>query len=391
MKPSFDTWTIIFLFAAVQGIFVSAVLLFKKDKHPARKLLAVVSFLFSLILIEYTLFWTHYDFYFPYVLGWGPCFIFLFGPLFYLYFRSAFGADHFTRKDLLHFIPFVLAVLKASPFLFASLQWKQDLMLKKISLDGDYFFLYEWTGIAHMLIYLTFILKQFNALSVIDKEVKAWFRWLTGFFMAFILSYASYFILSRFPFFNPSWDYAISFSMTFFIYFLAWFGYMQPKVFSGFSVFEKGGRHANSFNRENPTIAIERKHSAEEIKYKNSPVSKESGAGIAEQIQAIMVSQKLYLQSDLSLPKLSQACGFSKHYISQAINENMGMNFFEYVNSLRIEEAKALLKRSKEELTVIEIAYQVGYNNKVSFNKAFKNFTGLTPTEYRINHSGKPL
>lgn len=369
MKPSFDTWTIIFLFAAIQGIFVSAVLLFKKEKHPSRKILAVISFLFSVILIEYTLFWTHYDYYFPWLIGWAPCFIFLFGPLFYLYFRNVFGGKYFRKKDLFHLIVFAIAVIFSSSLLFASLEWKQDLLAKKQTLGISYYYLIDWIGIAHMSIYLFFNFRDFYALSRTEPEVKNWFRWVNGFFAAFILSYLSYFILSKFSFFNPSWDYAISFSMMFFIYFLAWFGYMQPKVFSGFNLFE---------SRINDSVA-----NTETKKYKNSPVSSMVGAELAEKINEIMDQKKLYLESDISLDTLARSCGFSKHHISQVINENMKMNFFEYINSLRINEAKELLTRPKEELTIIEIAYQVGYNNKVSFNKAFKNITGVTPTEYR--------
>ncbi len=60
------------------------------------------------------------------------------------------------------------------------------------------------------------------------------------------------------------------------------------------------------------------------------------------------------------------------------------MSFFEYINSLRVEEAKLLLKQtSKKQLTVIEIAYMVGFNNKVSFNSTFKKITGQTPSEFR--------
>ena len=70
------------------------------------------------------------------------------------------------------------------------------------------------------------------------------------------------------------------------------------------------------------------------------------------------------------------------------INEHLGASFFEYVNQLRIEEAKRLLtETTRSDLHVIEAAYMVGFNNKVSFNTAFKKATGMTPTEYRRNHA----
>jgi AraC-like DNA-binding protein len=57
------------------------------------------------------------------------------------------------------------------------------------------------------------------------------------------------------------------------------------------------------------------------------------------------------------------------------------------VNQLRVEEAKALLaETTRSDLHVIEVAYAVGFNNKMSFNAAFKKATGMTPTEYRRNH-----
>jgi AraC-like DNA-binding protein len=59
------------------------------------------------------------------------------------------------------------------------------------------------------------------------------------------------------------------------------------------------------------------------------------------------------------------------------------MNFFELINKFRIEEAiNLLLEDENGNLNIIDIAYEVGYNNKVTFNKAFKKNTSLTPTEF---------
>jgi YesN/AraC family two-component response regulator len=73
----------------------------------------------------------------------------------------------------------------------------------------------------------------------------------------------------------------------------------------------------------------------------------------------------------------------TRHNTSQLINEHFNMSFREFVNSHRIQEAKELLEE-KTELNIIDVAYEVGYNNKVSFNKAFKKDTQLTPSEYLL-------
>jgi len=358
-KPSFDTWTIIFLFSAIQGFFVSSVLLFKKDKHPSRKILATITILFSLILIDYVLYWTGYQYYYPYLINVPLCLIFLFGPLFYLYFKSIFNKKGFEKLDLLHFLPFLVALIAFGPVIFKSVSAKQDILTGKSPVNQNLSITFVWLGIASMITYCLLVFRHFYALSLENTEIRKWFRWLFGFFIGFIISYLSYFILVHFSFFNSAWDYSISFCIMFFIFFVAWFGYMQPKVFCGFSVFEQ-----------------------EKIKYKSSPISGDPGKEITENLQKRMAEKKYFLYSDLSLEKLSELMETNKHYLSQAINENLEMNFFEYINTLRIKEAKELLI-SKRDLTIIEIAYQVGYNNKVSFNKAFKNITGVTPTDYR--------
>ena len=360
VKPGFDTWTIIFLFSAIQGIFVSAVLLSRNDKHPSRKILAAITILFSVILVDYVLYWTGYQYQYPYLVNVPLCLIFLFGPLFYLYFNSIFGKGKFQRYDLAHFLPFLLVFLFFTPMIFMSTAEKQNIISGHSSWPyalHPLFFI--WSGIVHMILYAFWSFLKFHSISDVDPEVKKWFRWLSWLFTGFIFSYLSYFILCRFSFFNNTWDYGISFSMMFFIIFIAWFGYMQPKVFNGFTVFEKP-----------------------KVKYRNSPVSGDPGKEIIGNLERAMAEKKYFLSGDLSLDKLSDLLDINKHYLSQAINENLGMNFFEYINFLRIREAQQLLV-SEKKLTIIEIAYRTGYNNKVSFNKAFKNLTGLTPTMYR--------
>nr|WP_247666498.1 helix-turn-helix domain-containing protein [Aquimarina sp. MMG015] len=73
----------------------------------------------------------------------------------------------------------------------------------------------------------------------------------------------------------------------------------------------------------------------------------------------------------------------TRHNTSQIINEHFNLNFFELINKYRIEEAKELLKGEKhKKFNIIDIAYEVGFNNKVTFNKSFKKYNNITPSEY---------
>ena len=95
-----------------------------------------------------------------------------------------------------------------------------------------------------------------------------------------------------------------------------------------------------------------------------------------------MKEEKSFLQPDFSLPDLAQKLNVSVHALSQAINEGLGKSFFEMVAVYRIEEAKRFLKEQPN-IKIEEIAEQVGYNSKSSFNTAFKKITGKTPSEFR--------
>ncbi|MDX1629012.1 MAG: helix-turn-helix domain-containing protein, partial [Fulvivirga sp.] len=65
------------------------------------------------------------------------------------------------------------------------------------------------------------------------------------------------------------------------------------------------------------------------------------------------------------------------------INGSLKQNFYEYINSWRIAHAKRLMASDDDQLTILEILYQSGFNSKSSFNAFFKKSEGLTPTQYR--------
>jgi AraC-like DNA-binding protein len=70
--------------------------------------------------------------------------------------------------------------------------------------------------------------------------------------------------------------------------------------------------------------------------------------------------------------------------LSQVINESLGQNFFDFVNTYRVEEAKKLLTDARNpKITVLEVMYQAGFNSKSSFNTAFKKIALTTPSAYK--------
>ncbi len=123
------------------------------------------------------------------------------------------------------------------------------------------------------------------------------------------------------------------------------------------------------------------------LKYKNSGLTPDAGHELAEALKQLMQKEKLYRESELKLETLASKLNVPKHYVSQIINQYYKVNYFEYINLLRIDEAKLLLvAEDKKSMNIIEVAYWVGYNTKNTFNNAFRRIVGVTPTEYRRQH-----
>ncbi|CAM1366007.1 Transcriptional regulator, AraC family [Tenacibaculum litopenaei] len=104
-----------------------------------------------------------------------------------------------------------------------------------------------------------------------------------------------------------------------------------------------------------------------------------------ERIQTLntyLKTEKPYLNASLTIQQLSDAMDIPVRELSGIINQETGKHFFDYINEFRINDAKELLT-SDQDLTVLEILYDVGFNSKSSFYTAFKKETNQTPTSYR--------
>ena len=119
-------------------------------------------------------------------------------------------------------------------------------------------------------------------------------------------------------------------------------------------------------------------------RYGNSSLFHEKADDYLNKLKLVMEEEKPYLDSGLTLHKLSEYVGITPQHLSQVINERLNQNFADFVNSYRIMEAKRLLVDPRGDLlTILAIAEEVGFNSKSSFNSAFKKISGMTPTEYK--------
>ena len=92
----------------------------------------------------------------------------------------------------------------------------------------------------------------------------------------------------------------------------------------------------------------------------------------------------LNIESKMSLKKLSNDLNLSAGYISTCFKKHMGMTIMSYAKKIRIDRAKVLLLTSTE--SILEIGLTLGFHDQSHFSKVFKEYTNMTPSQYRNNN-----
>jgi len=117
-------------------------------------------------------------------------------------------------------------------------------------------------------------------------------------------------------------------------------------------------------------------------KYEKSALSEFHAQEILALVDQAMLKEKLFLDSELNIEKLSSQINTPMQYLSQAINQYRSINFYELIAYYRIEYAKTLLTTEPKK-SVMSVAMDSGFNAKSTFNQAFKKLTGVTPTQFK--------
>ncbi|MFY0596682.1 MAG: helix-turn-helix transcriptional regulator [Cognatishimia sp.] len=119
-------------------------------------------------------------------------------------------------------------------------------------------------------------------------------------------------------------------------------------------------------------------------KYARSALTEDHAAKLATRLEAAMRDDALYLDPSLSLQKLSRHIGALPNQVSQTLNQEIGVSFFDYVARWRVEASKPLIAAG--DTSVLTVALEVGFNSRSTFYKAFKRETEMTPKAYRLAH-----
>lgn len=116
-------------------------------------------------------------------------------------------------------------------------------------------------------------------------------------------------------------------------------------------------------------------------RYLKSALTSDDAAEIAVALERAMEQDRLYTDPNLSRTRLAKAVATNPDYLTQTLNEVIGLAFFDYINRWRVREACRLL--GDGDASVTDIAFDVGYNSRSAFYRAFRDITGTTPSDFR--------
>ena len=310
-------------------------------------------------------------FLFPHLLKIQDSMQFLAAPLLFLYIRTLLKGSPPDKKDLLHFIPFVLALMFLVPFYFQSGETK----FVSISSYSDFWrrwtYIRSTTLLIQVITYLSLIAVMLAAYSrrlkrqpsAADKSVRFQVRFMLAALSAiWILGALKYAITIALPVYDTQTaDLLVPASLSLFVYAMAYIGLRRPEALTG---------------AEDPPPPSRR--------YEKSTLTVERSETYLQKLLDLMANDKPYLNGELTLQKLAKTLAISPHHLSQMINEQLSQNFFDFINHYRIDEAKRMLADpARKHYSILAVSEEVGFNSKSAFNTAFKKHANMTPSEFR--------
>jgi len=386
MNTGLSITQILYLLGAAQGSFLAFALFTSKvGNHKANNYLVALTLVISIALIDYFLDESGiYDKHIWLVILLWPR-DYLYGVLIYFYVRELIYPEqyHLKRNTYLHFIPTVLQIIFAWSLFFLStnrqiailqnedLLWMTDVVWEFIL--GDFELLTAVVSVAIYLL-LSFKLLRQHRIQIRDKLSYSeninlnWLRLLLiSLLVVYFLWLTKVFISDWFQL-EETFDIIVGLSLVLLIYSMGYLGLRQPIIFTEIKTDYSQKNHNETENK----------------KYIKSSLSADSSKAFLKELQQLMQQEKPYLDNKLSLTQLANKMGISSNYLSQTINEQLKVNFFDFINGYRIQDAKERLENPlRKNENILTVAMDCGFNSKSAFYNAFRKQLGMTPSQYR--------
>lgn len=353
-----DPAVVFHLFCIVQGLSTAAYLL-AGPRRPGNRWLGLLLLALTLQVVDYFLsrsgvyYRSRWLYFTPLFFSWG------FGPLLLSYVRALYGARPLRWP---HFVPVVgqglfYAVLALQSFDTKTWFW--------LTVHKPYTrYLEHYGAVLSVLLYVGLTLR------FLSRQPRP-ARWLQPGLLGVGLFYAA---AALDPMVNSLYlpagapkFYLTSLALPVLAYALALVGWLK--------------------NAATPASHLAEAASALPDALPPAPLGKELQPVNPEHLARVVAAfeqERVFRNPDLTLDSLAERLDLTPNAVSQLLNAGLGQSFYELVNGYRLEEVKhRLLTSDARRLTVLALALEAGFNSKTTFNRVFKEKTGLTPKEYQ--------
>lgn len=319
------------------------------------------------------------------------------GPVIYLYIRSFINDESkLHRKDLWHLIPFSLACINILPLLVALFTGKAELInndfleveirsrhLVTIIPINTVIFLRSAIEIVYLIfswrLLIRFLSNKSNKIYSTGRyHLEIFLGILTiQFFFAIIYTFNLARTHSPLESLVRNGPYSIILSSGIFI-FIIWM-FRHPVILYGNLILKpKSSDNTSNFNDLSQTLP----HPSKVLDNTFDPSTQLKFVQQAKIMEDLMVEKKPFLNPEFSLADLADMMNVPAHHCSFLVNQVIDKSFREYVNGYRISHFIDTYNRRPGVFTIEVLAMDSGYQYRSTFNKAFKNETGKTPSEY---------
>lgn len=373
---AFDSFlTILILLGAIQGFIVTGILFFAPvQKRTANRFLAVLIFLISLaslgvylmqIGIKYSSStWMTISRVVPFFV------VMPIGPLIYFYVRSfSSNGDQFSGKHLWHFAPVAFDIVPQILFIlfYAGVA---VLPLESLNTFVDQYDTYtdipRWVSVT---LYLVFSLHYLKGVDQKRSEEIKRLKWLRQFINVFLMFQVVWFA-HLVPYIIPVLRSDLLDSV-------GWYPVYLPLAGLIYYFGIKGILVSNLHNSKNDSIG-------------NARLSPERVSFILARLKNAMEVEKLYLEPALTVAAVANHLEIPAKQISFVINQVTSKSFNEFVNTYRVEEFKKRIHDPRFRfMTISGIALECGFNSQATFQRTFKAFESMSPSEYSNLHKNE--
>ena len=372
---NFNIFNSLVLTGIVQGIiFAFVVGASKKYRVPATLLLAAFILSFSLDNLQYYLedvrlitedeLWSIY--FVPFQL--------LSGPLFLLYGLFVINPERaFKKRDFLFFVPFSVALVISSSYkIVRNLEYENEMYY--VFFDALESVL-EYFSLLFDISVLVFLYYKIRRQERRNDSVKtrlanpqlSWFKVVLLWLFALSIIWLGVTILDYF-YYTEYW-YLVYIGMSAVIYWMGHVGIYK------YGLYEER-KQIRNYSIKNETFQIREKPKNEHI----------------AAMEKLVVDGRMFLDANLTLDKIADELNISKSHLSRIINSELETGFPDYINSLRVQEAKRYLSNAEfSNYTLVAIGLEAGFNSKTTFYNSFKKVTGVTPSDFKNNTAIRPI